>query len=106
MIFKDSRFEPLDLVILPHKSGKMIETFPPIRINRDTPQDSIVHTVAMGDRIESICYLYYGQFIPIWWWAICNANPWLENPHELPVGKNLIIPTPTFVRGVVDGSIG
>lgn len=108
MIFQDSRLQEYPLVVMPHKTLGLIETFPPFVVPMTIPAGSIAHTIQAGDRIDLLAYQYYGDFIPIFWWIIMSLNPWLTNPHDLTdlyIGRVLTIPPKSFVRLVVDGRV-
>lgn len=48
------------------------------------------YTVGNTDNLSNISFQAYGD--SKWWWVLYYANPDLENPFELPIGKTLLVP--------------
>lgn len=47
-------------------------------------------TVGVNDDLWTIAHQAYNN--SKWWWIIYDANPEIDNPFELEVGKTLLIP--------------
>ena len=57
-------------------------------IHKEDLNDTI-YTIKEGDTITSISYRFYNE--PLYWFIIADVNN-IENPLELTIGNNIIIP--------------
>lgn len=60
-------------------------------IDRKYDKDkSQIHIVTVGQDLLMLASQYYGDFTK--WTLIADKNPSIDNPFELPIGMELIIP--------------
>lgn len=89
MIFEGSRYAEAPIYRVPLRDGRMelavyaLEYWP-------SEFTFTLHTIKQGDRLDLLATEYYDD--PEAWWWIALANPGLEYPEQLPVGKKIRIP--------------
>lgn len=89
MIFKGSRYATSDVVTPPTADGTSPRVLAP-RVAGPAP-GAFTHTVAEGDRLDTLAARFYGE--PTRYWVILDANPEPLNPFELLVpGRPIRIP--------------
>jgi len=89
MIFEGSRYADAPIYRVPLRDGRRELAVYALEY---WPSDFVfsTHLVEQGDRLDLLATDYYGD-AEAWWW-IALANPGLEYPGELPVGKKIRIP--------------
>lgn len=79
MFSKQSRYRRLPDVAAVRRDGRRVAA----KELRELPDvtGSFTHTVAAGDRLDQLAFVYYGQ--PLQYWRICDANPEFLSPLAL-----------------------
>ena len=66
------------------------------------PDDLSVRVTA-GDTLTDLAVRYYGSASPRVLAAIRSANPWLDDPNVIMVGRTLVLPAPRLTEAAPDG---
>jgi hypothetical protein len=89
MIYLGSRYENAEVTyVLDARLGSTRAT-----VFRDLPEDLAASKYwywREEDRLDSVSKRFYDS--PNEWWRILDANPELDNPHNIPPGTKVWIP--------------
>lgn len=59
-------------------------------LNLQSADHTRSRTVVEGDTLASVAWEEYGD--PAVWRLVADANPWIDDPTTLPVGRQLVVP--------------